>query len=106
MSTKADINTIFKSLERFGYKVKSFGDNRRGRKASKSWVDNIIFNRKYFICVETKTEDTKDRLSEGQKETAELLSNISTLNKTFYYFQIKNDREAMNLRDRILENNL
>lgn len=103
---KAEIGKVFRKLESYRFKVKAFGDNRRGRKAMTGWVDIVIYNFKYLIMLEIKTELTKDKLTEEQKETAKLLSSIMAINKTVYYFQIKNLVEANKLFDRILKQDL
>lgn len=106
MGTKKEIGEIFRSLEKFGYKVKSFGDNRKGRKGQSGWVDVVVFNRKYFIAIEIKTTSTKDKFSEEQKQTAEFLSSIMAVNKTFYYEIIRTDKEANKFKDRIIKGDL
>jgi len=105
-STKAEISTIFKYLEDYGYLVKSFGDKRPGRKATKGWVDIIVLNKRRFICIEVKTDDTKDKLRTNQKIMAEYLSSISTFTNNFHYYQIRNIKEAINLRSQILTGKL
>lgn len=106
MTTKREIAKEFRKLTKFGYKVKTFGDNRRGRNSQTGWVDTVIYNAKYFVCIEVKTNDTKDKFSEEQKETAKLLSSIMARNKTFYYEIIRTLAEARNLQERILREKL
>lgn len=106
MTTKREIAIIFRKLTKFGYKVKSFGNNRRGRNAQTGWVDTVIFNSKYFVCIEIKTKDTGDKFSDEQKETAKLLSSIMTHNKTFYYEIITSVKDAQKYHDRILKGDL
>ena len=106
MTTKADINKTFRYLESFDYTVLSFGDNKPGRKGSAGGVDNILFNKKNLIFVETKTADTKDKLSEKQKNTAIKLSSIMAINKTVYYFQITDITQATKLVEDILTKKL
>uniref|UniRef100_A0A6H2A2P8 VRR-NUC domain-containing protein n=1 Tax=viral metagenome TaxID=1070528 RepID=A0A6H2A2P8_9ZZZZ len=106
MATKAKIGGIFRGLDKYGYKVKSFGDNRSLRKGQSGWIDVVIYNYKYFICIEIKTTDTKDKFSDEQKETAKMLSSIMAINKTFYYQVIRTEKEANNYFDRILAQDL
>jgi hypothetical protein len=106
MSTKANISKILLGLKKFGYEVKSFGSNKALRKGQTGFVDNLIFNNYYLIFVETKCDDTKDKFSDAQKKTAQMLSSISTLNRTVHYRIIRNIKEAQKLFDLIIERKL
>ena len=106
MTEKAEIGKTFRRLEKFGYKVKNFGSNSKLKGRQSGFVDLVIFNAKYFICIEVKAESTKDKLSDEQKETAKLLSSIMARNNTFYYEIIRTAKEAEKYADRILRGEL
>jgi hypothetical protein len=102
--TKKEVSEQFAKLTKFGYKVINFNSYKAMPTQMKNFVDHLIFNKKYFIAVEVKIG--KDELSDGQKDTAEKLSSVMAINKTFYYFNIKTLPEAKNLCDKILGNKL
>jgi hypothetical protein len=105
-TTKSLIGKEFRRLQDYNYKVFSFGDNRRGRMGQAGWVDNLIISNKYVVFIETKTQDTKDRLNERQKTTGEILSNLSTINKSLHYRVVRTLPEAKRLVELILEGKL
>jgi Holliday junction resolvase len=106
VTTKSEIAKKLRKLKDFGFTVIAFGDKRKGRTASKDWVDCVIFNKKYLVMVEIKTTATKDTFSEGQKETGKKLSAIMTINKTVYYIILRDLKETDNLIDNLLGNKL
>ena len=98
--TKKDITKVFANLRKFGYKVQVNNTPQRMSVGQKDWVDYTIYNKRYLVFVEVKLG--KDRLSEGQKETAKYLSSIMAINKTVYYFCIKTLKEAKKIHDDLL----
>ena len=104
--SKTEISNIFAGLRKLGYTVQNFNNNKSLRGGMRNWVDSVIYNKSVFVAVEIKTKSTNDKLSEGQKDTAEKLSSLMGLNKTFHYFQIKTPAEAEILRERILRREL
>jgi Holliday junction resolvase-like predicted endonuclease len=105
-SPKSEISKAFVKLKQFGYSVLNFNSNRKFGSNMAGFVDSVIFNKKYFIAIEVKTTETKDKKSDEQKDTAEKLSSIMAINKTFYYFIVKNLNDAKGLVDKILSNKL
>jgi len=102
--TKNDIAKEFLKLKKYGYKVKSFGDNRSLRRGQTGFVDTVIFNRKNLIFIEVKVG--KDTFSEEQLETADLLSSVAAINKTVYYYIVNDVKDAKLLVDIILRGDL
>ncbi len=89
---KADIATKFKELEKLGYKVLNFGDNRRTRIASKDMTDLLIVGHGCVHFAEIKIISTKDRFYEGQKKFAEKLKLAERKNsKVFYWVVTENN---------------
>ena len=106
MTEKAEIGKEFRRLEKFGWKVKNFGSNSKLKGHQSGFVDLVVFNAKYFICIEVKTASTKDKFSDEQKETAKLLSSVMVRNSTFFYEIIRSKKEAQKYTDRILKGDL
>lgn len=106
MDSKADIAEVLRNLKDYGYKVKSFGDNRKGRRGNVGWVDTVIYNSDLFIAVEIKTKSTKDKFSKDQLETAAMLKSLMQKSQLFFYVVIRNVKQAAFIHDCILSGNL
>ena len=102
--TKNEIAKEFLRLKKFGFKVKSFGDNRSLRRGQTGFVDSVIFNKKFLIFIEIKIG--KDTFSDEQKQTAEYISSIAAINKTVHYFNVVDLKGSKLLVDRILTGDL
>ena len=105
-STKSLIAERLKKLEKFGYIVKSFGDNRRGRTGTKGWVDSVVFNVRTIVFIEVKTKDTNDSFYPEQKEVGKKLSSIATMNKHLHYIILKNLGDTEKFIENLLGNKL
>ena len=68
--TKALIGTDFKKLEKLGFKVFNFSNNRALRNGMKDFVDIFVVGHKRTFAIEIKIG--KDKLSAGQEVTRRL----------------------------------
>lgn len=99
-TTKKDFNKVFNELRKWGYTVLNFSDKRALRRGMKDWVDYVIFGRGMLVFVELKIGE--DKVSKGQAETAIKLAMVTSLNKTVFYNQVKELKDAKNIVDYLL----
>lgn len=103
---KNNIAKIFAKLRDFNFDVFNFSDNRALRSSQKNFVDYLIISHKYLLFVEVKSKATKDKMRGEQVKLAERLSHLSTLNKSIHYRIIQTEKEALNLMEKLLQNQL
>jgi len=66
--------------------VWSFGDSRPLRTGARNFVDNVILHESgYLWFIEIKMENTRDKLSPGQRLTRELLRKTEQLSSIVRY---------------------
>jgi hypothetical protein len=101
---KQKVNEELNRLRKFGYKVHHFSDKKKV--VTKDWVDHVVHNHRFFLCIEDKFEATKDKLSEGQKETLVKLSSVAVFNKNFDYKGIGGVDDAKRIVENLLKGRL
>lgn len=97
---KKEISKTFGNLRKYGYKVINFNSSTRLNAGMKDFIDFCIFSSRVIIFVEVKLG--KDKLSEGQKETARMLSSVASLQTRIHYKTIRDLKSAKELHDLIL----
>jgi len=100
-TTKTSISEIIRSVKKFGFKVINFNSKTTLRKGMKDFVDYVVFNKKKVAFIEVKIG--KDKYSEGQLETRDMLINASKLSKGIIkYYEITSNEEARKFVSEIL----
>ena len=98
---KQKVNRELNRLRDYGYKVHHFSDKKKI--VTKDWVDHVVHNHRFFLCIEDKFKETNDKLSEGQKETASKLSSVAVFNKDFDYKRIGGVDDAKRIVENLLK---
>lgn len=99
--TKRDIAAKFRELERLGFKVLNFGDNRQTRIASKDMTDSLVVGHGFVHFVEIKMIKTQDRFRDGQKIFGQKLKRAEKDNKKVFY-HIVNENNHKKVIDNII----
>lgn len=91
---KSDISAQFSNLRKYGAKVFNFQSHKKMLGHSKDWLDIVVIYRNRIYFLEIKTKSTKDKLSPGQIETRELLTEISSLTTFVTYREVNEENHT------------
>ena len=105
MTESEGIKKAFIGLRKFGFTVFNFNNHKANNAGTKGHPDWVIITKRYVVYVEVKIG--KDQLSEVQTKVVNQLAKLMGMPSSRIYVEIiKTAKEAENLSDRVLSNEL